>query len=400
MKSILLRSHLTAGVAGLIFAFFCGAVSIAIGPPYMVLFPPIAAIAAAATFIGFQFLFRLARLLGPYDLFTVLPGLLGLAAAFGIGFMQDTASWYTRYGRFVGTLLGPGPPPWAVGGQIFVFACYLAWIAFMVWAALAWKRTNEAQFPPPSLTTTDWLRMRFWLGFDTTAIACLTTVLLTTYLWQRIEFSKPENVLARLAQELDSPAATLPERFAALQRLESRHSPAELELLRRAAREQPTPVNLLAASHLLGRDDAFALPMLEPTLMQTSYLTCGSQPANWGPGTVSISSETGFKYNITFSLRAVTDPQVAPILIRLMDSPNVETRRGAAAALRTIQNSMSLEAMIRALDDDDQEVRYFAVCTLMELDGNPGYPSLDTFRDDEQEFLKEWRAWAQKRANL
>ncbi len=107
----------------------------------------------------------------------------------------------------------------------------------------------------------------------------------------------------------------------------------------------------------------------------------------------------------------------APALVKLMSSPDASTREEAALALRsmiklkdavwdhwqptwpaTLDISTVTDAMITGLDDSDERVRYMCVCTLMEINLDPHYPSVSKFKDNEQTYLDNWRAWAKSRA--
>jgi hypothetical protein len=101
-----------------------------------------------------------------------------------------------------------------------------------------------------------------------------------------------------------------------------------------------------------------------------------------------------------------------------MSSPDSSTRQGAASALRNMMtlspNGMGLDrwepswpstidlpavtnAMIAGLDDSDEMVRYFSVCTLMEINDNPHFPAVFLFKDNEDAYVTGWKAWANAR---
>ncbi len=54
--------------------------------------------------------------------------------------------------------------------------------------------------------------------------------------------------------------------------------------------------------------------------------------------------------------------------------------------------------MITGIDDSDDLVRYFSVCTLMEINNNPHYPATHIFQENEQDYLDTWHAWAKEHA--
>ena len=99
-----------------------------------------------------------------------------------------------------------------------------------------------------------------------------------------------------------------------------------------------------------------------------------------------------------YSIRAgVTNEQAVPELTRLLRSPNVEHRRIAAETLNRT-GATGRGALIKALDDTDQKVRYLAVTGLAKTSGQTeGMPSLELFQKNEQHYLNHWRERMKKK---
>lgn len=406
MKSSMHRSHLVAATYGLIFAFFCGLVSVALQPlPFFVIFfAPLWGVAfyTIPTCLGIVLARGLAKRLGPHDLFTLLAGVLALALSFGFDYASSIRAWLTSRGELHGTVLGPGPPPEDIGGWIVRAASLAVWIGLMIAGGIAWKRAREAQAPPAALTPVEISKLMSWLVFDSIVIGLVLFSILWTDLNQRREWSNPEHVFARAAAVLQEKGASEGDRALALNTIEGFHNDQATEILRLAVREETGETQMSAAAALIGRDDLLALSVLEGPLMQGKMFTGTILPTtSLTPSEGNGVHIAGFGHigsrNFGASLAGVKNPDAVPILVRLMAAPDAETRRGAASALRNFHSSASTDAMIAGLNDTDEIVRYFSVCTLMELNGNPHYPAVSIFEDDEQSYLDHWKAWAKHR---
>jgi HEAT repeat protein len=87
-------------------------------------------------------------------------------------------------------------------------------------------------------------------------------------------------------------------------------------------------------------------------------------------------------------------PQAVPLLTRLLVSSERMVRRAAASALSDVATASVMRPLARtALEDEDEEVRYFAVLGLARAAGEPG-PSLIRFKDKERALIDHWRSWA------
>jgi len=192
-------------------------------------------------------------------------------------------------------------------------------------------------------------------------------------------------VTAELACVLHSTAMTIRGRAEAISALATVKTAKADSALKRAAQELPEPLSLLAASVMLSRNDISMLPLLEETLQHSSKL---------------VVQDVGYstQWNAALALEGIKDKAAIPALARLLESQEVETRRGAAQALRHIGTEAALEPLSKALYDGDWEVRWKAVMGLAGIVGaDSWYPAYDSFKQDEQRYLNHWREWAQQR---
>ena len=195
-------------------------------------------------------------------------------------------------------------------------------------------------------------------------------------------------VVAELECVLNSPA-TIRERIATIWALRTVQTAETSSVLRRAARELPSPLNLLAAGMLLSRNDTSVLPLIEQAIQHSPIVALRDE---------GYSSEM----NLGAWLGEIRDTTAIPTLARLIENPDIVVRRGAAQALRNIRTEAVIEPLSRALYDDDWEVRWLAVMGLAGIagaddEGNSWYPSHDEFRQNEQRYLDHWREWVRNR---
>jgi acid phosphatase family membrane protein YuiD len=93
--------------------------------------------------------------------------------------------------------------------------------------------------------------------------------------------------------------------------------------------------------------------------------------------------------------RYVKDERAIPTLRLLLDAPDPETRRAAASALRNTGSSRAIPALASALDDGDEEVRYYGVIGLGEITNQPDWrPLMDEFVRHEHKYIQHWREWS------
>lgn len=133
-----------------------------------------------------------------------------------------------------------------------------------------------------------------------------------------------------------------------------------------------------AAASLLASGDMRALPVAESALSVANP---------------NVPSEV--LHNLTVAIeQGLRRPQAIGALGRLMVSPNIHARRSAARALREVRSPLAVDALVRALDDVDGEVRYAAVVGLAEITAQPRWgPSLPEFHQNQQRYIDFWKNW-------
>jgi len=98
--------------------------------------------------------------------------------------------------------------------------------------------------------------------------------------------------------------------------------------------------------------------------------------------------------NVRGAIGEIKDARAVPNLARLVRSPDVETRRAAAYALRQSRSPAAIDALGAALEDDDLDVKYSAVAGLSEITGQTdGMPSIPLFRSNPEPYLARWKEW-------
>jgi len=366
-------------------------------PPTIIFFAPGLGLGlyAVPTLIGVVVLRVLAGWLGRYEKLTIFTGVVALAVVFGLSYLHSATTWLSDRGEIHGMIIGGGAFP-DINGQLPVLGSLAVWFALMVWLALAWKRTRAVQSPPLDPAEAELVSRRVTTGAF--LVAGTAFLLLAAFYHHRREWSSPQRVLERQSAVLADKNASLGARAEALATIEGFDVPGVTEILRREVREDTGNNQINAALRLLGRDDMLALSVLEQPLMHGGELPALRTPTiSYGGGRMGMA------------LEFVRDPAAIPVLVRLLAVPEVETRRGAASGLRnclkleedgddwkpTWPDSVDLPkvkaALVKALDDPDNLVRYYAVGALMEACGNPHYPSTGKFELEEQAYLAEWK---------
>lgn len=158
-------------------------------------------------------------------------------------------------------------------------------------------------------------------------------------------------------------------------------NPIALDALRSAVGSNDQELALRAAAALLSVGDLSGLQRVETVLQ-------GNR--------VGLSDETYL--TVLGSLGALKEPSALTSLERLFARGDVGTRRAAVRSLRGLRLDAAIESLVRALDDDDFEVRHHAVIGLSEVSGQTQWgPSVDAFAEDERRFLNFWKDWAKRR---
>jgi HEAT repeat protein len=129
------------------------------------------------------------------------------------------------------------------------------------------------------------------------------------------------------------------ERSAAIAALDTVKIVAATAALRDAAKNNDATLRIHAAGALLRRNDISVMSTVENMLLR---------PAE---------SEKPMLGSVAFNLEGVKDPKAIPSLSRLLDAGDIQTRRGAVAALRNTGTPSAIEPLSKGLEDNDIEVR-------------------------------------------
>ncbi len=146
--------------------------------------------------------------------------------------------------------------------------------------------------------------------------------------------------------------------------------------------DQDDLLRLTGAAMLLKRDDLRALNVAAPYLLKAGL-------------------SENLLQNLTSSIYlGVKNPDAVPILGRLQASPSVKVRRAVTFALRNTSSPDAIPPLLKALEDSDAEVRYYAAVGMAEITGqNEWRPSEEEFKADEQRYIRHWREWFARGAN-
>lgn len=88
-------------------------------------------------------------------------------------------------------------------------------------------------------------------------------------------------------------------------------------------------------------------------------------------------------------------PNAVPTLAALLNSSEVAVRRAAASVLSDIATHATIAPLAKiALNDPDQNVRYYAVLGLATATETGEAPAMDRFEKNEAALLTHWRSWA------
>jgi hypothetical protein len=94
----------------------------------------------------------------------------------------------------------------------------------------------------------------------------------------------------------------------------------------------------------------------------------------------------------------VKNPDASPVLARLLHSDDAGTRRAGAEALWHSASPSAVPELLKALLDQDERVRFYAVRALADLNDEPKWgPSFAEFQERQQQYLSHWQDWATSR---
>lgn len=111
-------------------------------------------------------------------------------------------------------------------------------------------------------------------------------------------------------------------------------------------------------------------------------------------GNVTASQKELLLYGIGYNLK---DQKALPQLSRLLESPDAEIRVAAAKALWHTASPTSVPVLMKALDDQNPDVRYFAIRGLAVATDQPRFgPSPTAYEGHEDEYRQHWLDWAKQ----
>lgn len=169
-------------------------------------------------------------------------------------------------------------------------------------------------------------------------------------------------------------------RLRAVMALETVDGPSATAALKLASADPDPMISVWAISALIRRDDLPALKLAAEIHIEGPV-----------PGVENLTARLGS------AISGVRDPKAVPLLLPLLNSTDVNIRRGAACALSVIRDNRGVRPLGQALYDPDHEVRYYAVEGLGEITGqNQWTPSIANFDQNEKKFLAHWRDWAKQ----
>jgi HEAT repeat protein len=190
-----------------------------------------------------------------------------------------------------------------------------------------------------------------------------------------------DNVLCELAEAIRSPSITADQKQQLLFDLQQVRSPLLLSALTSALKSDDKTLQLNAAIALLQRNDLSGMPIAADLLIH---------------GAPSIPAY--LMHNLSSAIgRDVKDPRAVPSLTEILrESKDVYARRAAASALRNTGSPTAILALKDALNDNDSQVRYYAVIGLAEITGSPDWrPLLEDFNSRESYYVQHLKDYSQ-----
>jgi hypothetical protein len=134
---------------------------------------------------------------------------------------------------------------------------------------------------------------------------------------------------------------------------------------------------LLIASKLVVRNDIAGLEVVENALLDPA------ERSNYLFSTLAAS------------LAGLKDPRSIPALKRLIETNDPRIIKSAAIALRQSGTAAALDPLSALLDNEDEQVKYYAVVGLGEITEQSEHtPAFNEFHEHEAKYLSYWREWA------
>lgn len=101
---------------------------------------------------------------------------------------------------------------------------------------------------------------------------------------------------------------------------------------------------------------------------------------------------------LAVALQSIKDPKAIPVLAALASAPNEHVRENSVAALSQIGTQDAVEPLLKALNDKNQEVRFYAASGLAQVTGQTDWwVGPETYKAKEEYYLTHWREWAKSR---
>ena len=397
MQRSFLRCHLLAWMGGVVFAWIGACLLNAIPLKLLFSFPfigPVLPIYVVVTMLEIFIAWKMAALLGVFDALLIVPFALTVALGFGMSYSTDVHTFPLNKNHGLYSIGTWGAHPFNFWGQLEIFTLIFAWTLIVLGLGTI---LNRRQQTGPEFASPPTLR---WLSFDLILIVCATVAILRTEVVNRIAEGNPENIYRAAALVLQSKTSPPGDHAQAIMKLAGVTNDDATDRLRHAAREEPEPINLLAAAELLGRDDMLGLSILKDHLMQASPIDAGYSTTRKSMMGDSVSG-FNFQINLDTYLGHIKDPAALPILVELMRSPKPEIRRGAIQGMRNIKPSpLTVDALVTGLYDSDETVRNYAMwglIVIMDRDkATYGWERPSHHFVSRQDDLDSLKAWASR----
>jgi HEAT repeats len=130
-------------------------------------------------------------------------------------------------------------------------------------------------------------------------------------------------------------------------------------------------------AELISRDDLSSLPTVEKGLLTNAF---------------TDRAREAFLFVIAHDIR---DDRAAPTLCKLLHADDRVVRKASAEGLWHIASSSSVPDLVRALGDADQDVRFYVVRALAEIERQPAWgPSEAEFGEHERKYIDHWVEWS------
>jgi len=319
----------------------------------------------------------------PFHKPVLITALVPALFVFLVGYLFDIKDQIETSARhaMTGGMLGY-TSPFNVIGQAVKISPFLLWAGLVSALALLIKRlfVNEDAQAREEREGESFSSLFVW------GLIALTVAGLVGYYIVVSFQNTPSARVASARKILHSQQSTESERRRAIYDLWHLKANGVNEVLRAATKEQPYPLNVMAASFLAWKNDISGLPLLETHLRQSSKL-----------------KGAHFDMNLASLLRGLKDPEAVPAMSRLLKADDPKTREGAVQALRNIGGDEVIDPLVEGLSDSDAQVRWICAMALTEI-VKPGptealpFPGSDQFEAHEELYIDAWKKWAAERA--